>query len=161
MAQEKRNRLVEWLEIIRRQTPLLREHGKAWLEAVSEEPRLIWQTPVVRYTTYGLIALVSLWTITGFIDLWAPPSSQIRPIATTADFHVVCSDVTCGYHFVIHRPFGFDQFPVECPDCRRQTGVQARRCYSTTCRGRWAPPQPGDHELRCGVCGQLIQEPVP
>jgi hypothetical protein len=157
MAQERPNRLAEWLMLVRRQTPIVREHFAAWIEAVREEPRLAWETSAVRYTVYGLAALVLVWFATNLSGWIAPPPPSAKPAATTADFHVVCSDPNCGYHFVIHRKFGFDDFPVECPKCHHKTGVSARRCNSPTCDGRWVAPLQTDQGLKCPLCGAKLE----
>jgi len=157
MAQERPNRLVEWLMLFRKQWPVAREHIANWLEAVREEPRLAWETSAVRYTVYGLGGLVLLWFVTNLSGWIAPPPPSARPAATTADFHVVCSDSQCAHHFVIHRKFGFDDFPVECPQCQRETGVSARRCNSASCGGRWIAPQRTDQGLQCPVCGAKLE----
>jgi len=134
MAQESPNRLAEWLMLVRKQMPVAREHIATWLEAVREEPRLAWATSAVRYTVYGLAGVVLIWSATALTGwLTPPPPASARPAATTADFHVVCSDSQCAHHFVINRKFGFDDFPVKCPQCQRETGVSARRCNSAPC----------------------------
>ena len=51
MAQEKPNRLVELVLLLREQGPVLRRKLGLWLEVVREEPVLIWATPVV--TAWG------------------------------------------------------------------------------------------------------------
>ena len=157
MAQEERNRLVEWLELLRDQLPVAREHARKWLVAVREDPRLIWQTPAVRYAIYGLAGLVFLWIGFGLADVMAPvPAAATKPQATSADFHVVCTRDRCGHHFVIHREFGFRKFPVVCPKCRQKTGVQACRCYSPACRGRWVAPVTAEGGRKCPHCGRNL-----
>lgn len=157
MAQERPSRLVEWLMLVRKQTPILREHFAVWLEAVREEPRLLWETSAVRYAAYGLAGAMLIWMATTFTGWLAPPPPpSARPAATTADFHIVCSDPTCGHHFVLHRKFGFDDFPVECPQCKRLTGVSARRCNSATCGGRWVAPVRSEQEQRCPLCSAKL-----
>lgn len=144
--------------LIRKQTPIVREHFAVWLEAVREEPRLAWETSAVRYTVYVLAGVVLVWLATALTGmLIPPPPPSARAAATTADFHVVCSDPPCGYHFVINRKFGFDDFPVKCPQCKRETGVSARRCNSASCGGRWVAPVRTDQGLRCPVCGAKLE----
>ena len=158
MAQERPNRLAEWLMLVRKQMPIVREHFAVWLEAVREEPRLAWETSAVRYTVYVLAGVVLVWlatTLTGMLTPPPPPSA--RAAATTADFHVVCSDTQCAHHFVINRKFGFDDFPVKCPKCQRETGVSARRCNSASCGGRWIAPVRTDQGLQCPVCGAKLE----
>ena len=157
MAQERPSRLAEWLMLVRKQMPVVREHFAAWVEAVREEPRLAWETSAVRYAVYALAGVVLVWLATSMTGWLAPPPPpSARPTATTADFHVVCSDPNCGYHFVIHRKFGFRDFPVECPQCKRGTGVSARRCNSPSCNGRWAAPSQAEKGLQCPHCGAKL-----
>lgn len=158
MAQERPSRLAEWLLLFRKQVPVVREHFALWLSAVREEPRLLWETLAIRCTVYGLSGLLLLWlatTVTGWLTPPPPPSA--RPAATSGDFHVVCSDPQCGHHFVIHRRFGFDDFPIKCPKCNRETGASARRCNSSSCGGRWVAPVPTEHGLKCPSCGLSLE----
>ncbi len=154
MAQEDPNRLSEWLLLARRQIPVLRQRLDDWLRAVREEPSLIWQTPAVRYGAYGLTGLILLGVAVRFTRALAPPTPEgVRAAATSADFHVVCADAECSKHFVIHRPFGFDDFPVRCPSCGKNSGIMARPCNSSTCKGRWVAPIKVDRVLKCPLCG--------
>jgi len=155
MAQEGPNRLAEWLLLARRQWPVVRKHFDQWLAAVREEPALIWQTVAIRYAVYGLSATVVVLVAAKAIALLTPPPpASARPVASTADYHVVCSNQQCGHHFVIHRKFGFRGFPVPCPECSKETGMQARKCPSPQCQGRWVTPQRSDGALQCPRCGQ-------
>jgi hypothetical protein len=153
MAQERPSRLAEWMEIARAQVPVLRDRFDSWIAAVREDPALLWQTVAVRYTTYVVGALVLIWMLTGLVSLVTPPPPEgAKPEATTADFHVLCTNPDCGHHFVVHRAFGFRKFPVTCPACQHQTGAQAFRCNSPTCRGRWVVPEVRDGRRYCPVC---------
>jgi hypothetical protein len=154
MAQEGRNRLAEWLLLIREQVPVVRQRFEDWLSAVREEPVLLWETIAVRYAFYGVGGLLLVWAVSGVTGLLTPPPpARARPAATAADFHVVCRDTVCAKHFVIHREFGFRNFPVVCPACEQQTGARARRCNSQTCRGRWVAPEEIQGAQYCPVCG--------
>jgi len=154
MAQEERNRLVEWYEILRKQVPVVRETVVDWIAAVREEPRLLWATPAVRMTTYVIGGLALVWTA-GWLasSLVPPPPANAKSAATTADFHVVCANPECYHHFVVHRPMGFRQFPITCPRCNQESGMRARRCNSDTCRGRWVPDRQPDGSTACPFCG--------
>ncbi len=157
MAQEDPNRLVEWLLLVREQAPVVRERFGIWIAEVREEPRLIWESPAFRYATYGLVAVILAWGAMGVADMIAPPAPlSAGPIATTADFHVVCSRELCGQHFVIHKKFGFRKFPVVCPKCQQPSGLKARRCGSQACRGRWVAPEEIGGMLKCPRCGDAI-----
>lgn len=155
MAQEDPNKLVEWLLAFREHAPAVRQRFLDWFEAVREEPVLLWHTPAIRYGTYGVGGLILVWVVTGLVAMLVPPPpSNARPTATTADFHVICSDADCGHHFVIHREFGFRGFPVACPACDRRSGMKARPCHSATCQGRWIVPEKQGDRTRCPVCGE-------
>ncbi len=157
MAQEEPNRFVEWYLLIRRQGPVVRRHLNAWLDAVREEPTLIWQTPAVRYTVYGTAAVVLMYLFLSIPTYFGSASpGQARPQATKADFHVVCSDRECSYHFVINRDFGYRKFPVQCPKCAQRTGAQARQCGSKSCQRRWVAPEQRDDRLYCPRCGERL-----
>ncbi len=159
MAQEGPNRLTEWLLLIREQAPVVRRRLEDWLSAVREEPALIWETIAVRYAAYAAGGLLLVWLAAWIPSLLIPPApANARPAATTADFHVVCADTDCAHHFVIHRRFGFRKFPVTCPECKRKTGAQARRCNSKVCSGKWIVPQKSDRETRCALCGNPLPE---
>lgn len=157
MAQEKPNPIVEWFHAVRERAPLLREQFGDWISAAREEPALIWQTVAVRYAAYGAAGLVSLWLVSFLPSMIGPPPpANSRPAAESADFHVVCSEPECGRHVVIHRKFGFQGFPVECPTCKKATGAQARQCNSSTCGGRWVAPAREDSGWRCPACGRVL-----
>ncbi|MFQ5494586.1 MAG: hypothetical protein ACE5EX_04320 [Phycisphaerae bacterium] len=158
MAQEQRNRLVEWYELAREHAPVLRRSLSEWFAAVRAEPILIWETTAARYAIWCIGVVVLLWGASWVASSIAPPPPVgAVEAATTADFHVVCSDVSCGHHFLLHKKFGFSAFPVRCPQCGRQTGQQARRCFSETCRGRWVPAVDSGGAARCPVCGRGFQ----
>lgn len=155
MAQEGPNRLAEWLLLLREQVPAVRRRFEEWLAAVREEPALIWETLAVRYATYAAGLLVLMWLTVWAVEMITPPPpASARPAATTADFHVVCTDTACAHHFAIRRKFGFHKFPVECPKCEKKTGIRARRCGSQTCQGRWVAAHKEDGNTYCSVCGR-------
>ncbi len=158
MAQEERNRLIEWYLLIREQAPVVRQRLEQWAQAVREEPALLWNTPAVRVATYVLGGLITLWMLTWAVNLAVPPQpASARPEATTADFHVICVNETCNHHFVVHREFGFRGFPVVCPQCQQETGLAARRCNSRACNGRWVAPLKSDSRLTCPQCGGVFE----
>ncbi len=155
MAQEKPNRFVEWLLIARENYPVLRRRLSAWWEAVREEPALIWRSRGVRYAVYSFALIILLWgtsSLSNSIAGITPENKKER--ASTGDFHVVCSRAECEHHFVIHREFGFDDFPVKCSKCEQETGTAARRCTSQECKGRWTAPEPRDGTPYCPYCGE-------
>jgi len=157
MAYERPNKFVEWYEAVREHAPAMRRAVKDWWGQVREEPWLIWETPAIRYATYGIGGLLIVWSVTFAIGLLTPPlPPNARPEATTADFHVICTDSSCHHHFVINRDFGFDDFPVACPKCGKETGMAARMCNSPTCRGRWVTPVDADGKRKCPECGAVF-----
>ncbi|MEK6674498.1 MAG: hypothetical protein AABZ47_02460 [Planctomycetota bacterium] len=140
--------------MIRRQTPVARDHFLNWFDAVRENPRLIWETPAIRYTTYGLCLILLGWSLSAFATWVSPPlPTGAKNVAVTADFHVLCTNPNCELHFVINRPFGFHKFPVECPKCHQPTGHSARRCFSENCKGQWIAPIEENGKLTCPHCG--------
>jgi len=155
MAQEKPNRMAEWVVVVRNRMPVLRHRFGDWVEAVRAEPVLIWQTPAVRYSAYAAGGVVGAWLVVtvASVFLLAPPPGA-EPQAVSADFHVLCTNPDCATHFVIHRAFGFDAFPVECPTCRRASGVRAERCHFPACGGRWVAPVERDGVPVCPHCGE-------
>ncbi len=153
MAQENRNRLVEWFEALRVQIPTWRDQAALWLDAVREQPALIWQTPVVRYIAYTAGVVFMFWAVSGVGEMIAPTPAGGATQATTADFHVMCENPTCGKHFVIHRDLGFNDYPVACPTCGQETGTQARQCHSAKCTGRWVAPRRNGVDTVCPHCG--------
>ncbi len=157
MAHEERNRLSEWLLIFRTQAPILRQQLEAWVAAVRAEPWLFWDTTAVRYITYGVGGLILFVAVSSIPSIVGPPPPPgAHSAATQADFHVVCSDPECAAHFVVHRKFGFHDFPVLCPKCGKRTGQRALRCNSKTCQGQWVAPQPSGDTLKCPVCGKVL-----
>jgi len=158
MAQEDRNRLAEWVVLVRQQAPVLRDQLYEWVDEVRKQPRLIWESPAIRYSVYFLGAIILTWVVTGTASLVAPPPPpDAKAAATTADFHVICSDERCLSHFIIHKEFGFDDFPVVCPKCGEKRGQRALRCNSPTCRGAWIIPDKVGKMLRCPRCGDKLR----
>lgn len=154
MAQEDPNRLREWFEVARTQAPVLRRHLADFAAEARENPALLWKNRAVRYSAYGTGGLILIWVVGSVVSFFAPaPPASAKPLATSADFHVVCTRPDCGSHFVIHRDFGFHEFPVPCPKCSGETGMPARRCNSPTCRGRWVSPRAEGEHVFCPVCG--------
>jgi len=154
MAQEDPNRIADWINILRKQIPVARQHFVEWIESVREEPIHFWETPAVRYATYGLSFTLVVWVLVSGMNFFVPPPPpDAQPVSSTADFHVVCNDPECDHHFVIHRKFKFKNFPVDCSKCRRITGMQARKCNTSYCKGRWIAPYKTDDGLTCPTCG--------
>lgn len=152
MAQEKPNKLAEWLSIVREQSPTWREAVRRWAAHVMEDPSLIWQNAVVRYVTYGLAGIVLLVTVNTIMRAVSPPVPQsAKPEAVTADYHVICTAGNCGHHFVINRRFGFNGFPVTCSQCEKETGSQAIKCPQMTCQ-RWVVPIETETGRYCPEC---------
>ncbi len=158
MPVPQRNRLVEWFVLVKDEwLPVQRARLGVWHEAVREEPYLIWQTPAIRYSVYGLGSLLAIWALAWVVSLLEPaPMKDARPRAKTASFDAVCTEANCGHHFIINRKFGFRKFPVECPECRQRTGQRATRCHSSACRGGFVAPIEADGELRCRECGTVL-----
>ncbi len=157
MAQERPNRLVEWVMLIRKNVPILREQARDWALEVRDEPRLLWEAAAIRYVAYGVVAVFLVWGVTFAVGmLTPPPPAGARAQATTADYHVICSDPSCGYHFVIQREFGFHGFPIQCPMCKKQAGASARRCNSSSCGGRWVAPVESNGKMKCPACAAVL-----
>ena len=154
MAYEEPSQFREWVNAIRGQIPILREHLENWIQAVRTEPRLLWETVALRYTVYVLAGMIAMWACLGVAHSIAPPLAADTAPATTADFHVVCTRPECGHHWVINRELGFDDFPIVCPKCQNRTGAEARRCNSKQCGGRWVSPTWRDCVRVCPRCGQ-------
>ncbi len=143
--------------LLRQNAPIARDQVKEWIGEVRQEPRLLWETSAIRYSVYGIIGVIGAWTVVLFVGLLTPaPPAGARDAAKTADYHVVCAVPACGYNFVIKREFGFDDFPVMCDRCKKETGVSGRRCYSETCQGRWVAPETVDDKQKCPLCGTLF-----
>ncbi|MCH7527747.1 MAG: hypothetical protein IID39_09950 [Planctomycetes bacterium] len=152
-----RDRWSEWRELAKARTEAAREDLKEWWEVCYAEPVLFWQTPAVRYTTYGLGAILLLLLLRGTFRMLEPAGGGVpQARAVTANFDVICSNPGCGRHFVIERKFRFRKFPVTCPFCSLETGHRALRCRSQTCRGKLARTVQGDDGWHCARCNQRI-----
>lgn len=154
MPLSERNRLVTWYLLVKDEwLPTQRRRLEEWWSAVRAEPRLAWETPQVRYGVFGLGIVAAVLVVASLFNaLTLPPPAAARPEATTANFHVVCSNPTCGHHFLIVGKFGFDDFPVNCPRCNQKTGQRALRCKSSVCQGRYVPTVEKDGQLHCRIC---------
>lgn len=148
----KESKFAEYLEGFKAWRGNLRTRLGDWKDAVREEPVLIWQTTAIRYSVYAIAGCLGLSAILWGLSLFHPP--QAAPPAKTADFHVLCTNPSCGRHFVINRKFNFDDFPVPCPVCKQKTGQQAMRCSSKQCGGQWVVPKTTQDRLRCPICAE-------
>ncbi len=159
MAQERPNRLSEWVTLLRQNAPIAWDQFKEWVGEVREQPYLLWESPVIRFSTYGALGLIGTWLVVLLVGILTPPLPPgARDPSATADFHVVCSNPACGYNFVIQREFGFHRFPITCDRCKKETGMPGRRCYSAACEGRWVAPLKVDDKQKCPVCGAFFSE---
>ena len=156
MPVQKESRLGQWIVALREGWPTVRARMDEWTVAVRQEPALIWATPAVRYTVYVLGGLVAVYLLTWGVGQFQPP--EAAPLAETADFHVLCTAPGCGHHFIINEEFGFDDFPVPCSKCGKESGRRAVRCASKTCGRRWVLPQVKDDEYRCPYCDGFLGE---
>ena len=141
----------EWLPTVK---PYLAER----YAFVRETPGLVWRLPEVRYSIIvlgGVLVVILLRFSVGFISL--VPEGEVRPFATTGDFHVICTNEQCKKHFVINRKFKFDDFPVACPACTQETGRRALRCRSKTCRGQLVPTEIRGGDYVCRRCSKVIK----
>ena len=154
MPVQKDSKLGQWIAAIREGWPSVRARFDDWRDAVREEPVLIWQTSAIRYSVYGLGALIAVSLLIWAVEAVQPV--EVAPTAETADFHVLCTASGCGHHFVINEEFDFDDFPVVCPKCQNKNGYRALHCVSKTCRSRWVVPNKKNDELRCPHCGGYL-----
>lgn len=152
----KDSKLAEIIIALRAYLPTLGMRLKEWWSTCRAEPILFWHTPAVRFSVYGIGTLVALKLLLITVNAFVPQNGNAQPRAETADFHVVCSDPACGEHFVIRERFKFDDFPVKCRKCGKETAVRAMRCFSTTCRGAWVAPKIVDGTKRCPHCGAIL-----
>ncbi len=157
MPAPQRNQWIEAWEAAKERQAAARDALEQWWQAVKEEPALFWQTSAVRYSAYGLAALVVVLFVRAGIGLLQPGNSAtVQPRATTANFDVLCSNPSCGAHFLIERKFRFRKFPVRCGHCNQMTGQRALRCSSATCAGRLVMSIEENREFRCVSCGAVL-----
>ncbi len=142
----------EWLPTVK---PYLAER----YAFVRETPGLVWRLPEVRYTILilGVLFVVSILRFAGGC-LSLAPEGEVQPLATTGDFHVICTNEQCKKHFVINRKFKFDDFPVACPTCKQETGQRALRCRSKTCQGQLVPTKIRSGDYVCRQCSKVIKK---
>ncbi len=157
MPAPQRNRWLETWEAVKERKAAMRDGLRQWSEAVKAEPELIWQTPAVRYTVYGIGALITILILRTAMNMLQPVDvSRFQPRAKTAHFDVICSNPDCGRHFVIQRRFKFHKFPVTCAYCSQLAGQRALRCASDSCSGRLAMTIERDKQLHCVKCGAMV-----
>ena len=158
MSAPRDNRLITWYLLLKDEwLPAQWTRLKDWFSAVRAEPHLFWQTPQVRYGGIAVGVLVAVWFLAGLARMLEPANArEMQPQATTATFHVLCTNPDCKHHFLVERKFGFDDFPVQCPRCKQKTGQHAVRCVSTLCGGKYVAPIEMDGELRCPECGAVL-----
>ncbi len=152
-----RDKWAEWRELSKQYKEGVRIQFNDWVYACRDDPALIWQTPMVRYITYGVGGIVAILLLRFAMGLFVPAGAgQIAPRAETAHFDVICTDSACGKYFKIERRFRFDDFPVKCLFCKQETGQLATRCTSQRCGGRMTPTIENDGATTCRVCGEPI-----
>lgn len=157
MPVDKESKFSEFMAALRQEgLPAIKVRLLAWVEACREEPRLILHSPGARIITYVVVGLLVMKLGSCLLSLRNPGGPEPAPFARTADFHVVCTNADCNHHFVIHRKFGFDDFPITCPKCGRSTGMHAQRCVSDTCKGRWVAPVKRKNGVFCPVCDSRL-----
>jgi hypothetical protein len=151
------NRFTTWYLIIKDEwLPGQKERLAAWFQAARQEPRLVWQTPQIRYGAIGVGAFAGLMILFSFLGSFSSNSNVSRERARTADFMVICSDARCGYTFVINKKFSFDDFPVPCPKCHRESGMRAVRCWSKSCGGKHVAAREEEGQLVCPKCNAVL-----
>ena len=154
MPPSQNNRLIAFILLLKDEwLPAQRNRFNEWYFECRQEPILFWETPKVRYGTYALGGITALWIITWLIGSFDPVPTDARPRATTAGYHVTCGRNDCGHHFLIDRKFGFDDFPVVCPQCHKETGQQSMRCLSSKCKGKYVLPAEREGKKVCRECG--------
>ncbi len=152
----KDSKIVALIDAFKEWLPSARQQVGEWAQACRAEPILIWHTPAVRYTVYVLAFVILAYAVSCLVWLASPGGPEPVPYAETADFHVICTDPSCGKHFVINREFDFDDFPVECIKCKKRSAYHAFRCFSETCQGKWVVPKSENDKLVCPYCGEII-----
>ncbi len=141
----------EWLPTVK---PSLQER----YAFVRDTPGLVWRLPEVRYPLIALGGLLTILLLRFALSLFNPVSQeQFTPLATTGDFHVICTNQQCRKRFVINRKFKFDDFPVDCPACKQETGRRALRCRSKTCRGQLVPTAIRGGDYVCQRCNKVVK----
>lgn len=155
----KESKLLLLVDAVKEWLPTVRVRFGEWWAACRGEPILFWHTPAIRYSAFALGGLLAIWAVLGVVGMFTPAGKTGVPRATTADFHVICTDPACGAQFVIKKPFGFHKFPVECPRCKKTTGERALRCVSATCKGKWVTPRLVDGAYRCPDCQAVLGRP--
>ena len=81
MAQEKPNRLAEWVVLLRHQIPVWRDRTARWFDAVRDEPILVWHTPAVRYGVYAVGGALGTWLLATAANMFLP-APPIQPGTT-------------------------------------------------------------------------------
>lgn len=158
MAQEKPNKLAEWMEIVREQSPTWKDAVRTWVAQVAENPAQIWQNTVIRYSVLAIGGIMLLLIIdTGLKAVTPPIPEGAKEQAVTADYHVICTQASCGSHFVINRRFGFNRFPVTCNKCEMESGAKAVKCPRSTCQ-KWVAPIKEDDQSFCPYCDYKFEK---
>ena len=126
---------------------------------VRETPGVFWRLPEIRYPLILLGGLLVVSLARFAVGFLSPlPESELKPLATTGDFRVICTNHECSKEFVINRKFKFDDFPVQCPACEQQTGHRALRCHSKNCGGRVVPTDLVRGQYLCKQCNKVVKK---
>ncbi len=140
------------LDAIREGVPSTKAKFREWFDTCREEPALFWQTPAIRYITYGALGVIGMLIVSAVANS-CTPNIEVKEQATTTDHRIICTNPECGHMFVIDRPFDFDSYPVKCPKCSKNTGQPALRCNSQNCGGKWVVRTVRNDRFVCPQCG--------
>jgi hypothetical protein len=136
MPVDKESKAAAWIAALREWAPTVPKRVGEWWEAVREDPGLVWRTDAVRYSVYTIGAIIAICILSAVAESMTPPLPEgAGEYAETAFFDCLCTE--CGHHFVIERKFKFDDFPVVCPKCKKESGQRAERASSGPDKGKW------------------------
>jgi hypothetical protein len=124
MPVQKQSKVQAWIAAFREWMPTVRVRAEEWWLTLRAEPVQALKSPVVHYIGLGILALIAIYIISVLAGSCVPEGPA--QIDHKVMFHVLCSEPSCRHHFAIRQKEKYDDFPVKCPKCGRETGYHAQ-----------------------------------
>lgn len=150
MSNDLRTRLADIPHRLRDLFETLPARWNEWREAFRQDPAVLWAGPIPRIA--GIIVAGTLclilgnWLIQGLRP--AGPAGTFAEPTPFATIHVACTNPDCLHHETRKVDIDFDDWPMTCDKCGRESVYRAKLCRK--CRN-WYATAPGASE-RCPHC---------
>jgi hypothetical protein len=143
------------VEALRAWLPTAPQQLRSFVEEARADPSIIFRGTAVRVALIaggGLLLALIVYAA----GQWIAPSTNMGEPAETVPYSVRCTNPHCTWskqRQTIELDREFDDWPTECPTCKKDTLYPFARCHNTKCR-KWVVPRiMDDGSWRCPKCG--------